>query len=64
MVWTAVRKGGKWLWLFPAAILLHFLVDASAAVLVKTVSMPVTETLLCCMAIAVGAIGYMLARKS
>ena len=25
-VWTAVRKGGKWLWLFPAAILLHALV--------------------------------------
>ena len=63
MVWTAVRKGGKWLWLFPAAILLHFVVDATAAVLVKTVSMPVTETLLFCMAVAVGAIGYMLARK-
>jgi uncharacterized membrane protein YhfC len=63
MVWTAVRRGGKWLWLFPAAILLHFVVDATAAVLVKTVSMPLVETVLMCMAVALGAAAWMLARK-
>ena len=33
MVWTAVRRSGKWFWLFPAAILLHALVDSIAVVL-------------------------------
>ena len=63
MVWTAVRKGGKWLWLFPAAILLHFLVDGMAVILSKSASTVVVETLVFCFAIAVGAIGFMLARK-
>ena len=63
MVWTAVRKGGKWLWLFPAAILLHLLVDGCAVLLAKSASMLLTETLLFCMALATGAIGWMLARK-
>lgn len=63
MVWTAVRKGGKWLWLFPAAILLHFVVDGSAVILSKSVSMWAVETLIFCMALAVGAIGCLLARK-
>ena len=63
MVWTAVRKGGKWLWLCPAAILLHFLVDGIAVVLSKSVSMVAVEIVLFCLAIAVGAIGFMLARK-
>lgn len=63
MVWTAVRKGGKWLWLFPAAILLHFLVDGCAVILAKSVSMAVVEIILSAMAIAVGAIAWALARK-
>lgn len=62
-VWTAVRKGGKWLWLFPAAILLHFLVDASAVLLMKSVSLVVLETIVCAMAVAVGAAAIMLAKK-
>ena len=64
MVWTAVRKGGKWLWLFPAAILLHCAVDASAVILSKSVSSVTVEIIVFCFAIAVGAIGWMLARKS
>ena len=36
MVWVAVRKGGKWLWLFPAAIALHAIVDAGAVLLQKS----------------------------
>jgi Predicted membrane protein len=63
IVWTAVRKGGKWLWLFPAAILLHFLVDALAVVLTKSVGLAAVEAVIFAMAIAIGAIGYMLARK-
>ena len=62
-VWTAVRKGGKWLWLFPAAILIHFLVDASAVLLMDSVSMAVLETIVCAMAVAVGAAAVMLAKK-
>ena len=63
IVWTAVRKGGKWRWLFPAAILLHALVDACAVVLSKSVSASVVEIIIFSMAIAVGAAGYMLAKK-
>ena len=62
-VWTAVRKGGKWLWLFPAAILIHFLVDASAVLLMDSVSMAMLETIVCAMAVAVGAAAVMLAKK-
>ena len=62
-VWTAVRKGGKWLWLFPAAILLHFLVDASAVLLMKSVSMVALEAIVSAMAVAVGAAAVMLAKK-
>lgn len=62
-VWTAVRKGGKWLWLFPAAILIHFLVDASAVLLMDSVSMAVLETIVCAMAVAVGSSAVMLAKK-
>ncbi len=63
MVWAAVRKGGKWLWLFPAAILLHALVDGVAVLLAKSVSMVAVEAIIFAMALAVGAMGYMLARK-
>ncbi|MCR5070806.1 MAG: YhfC family intramembrane metalloprotease [Bacteroidales bacterium] len=63
IVWTAIRKGGKWLWLFPAAILLHALVDACAVTLSKSVSVTIVELIICSMAIAVGAAGYMLVKK-
>ena len=63
IVWTAIRKSGKWLWLFLAAILLHALVDACAVVLSKSVSASVVEIIIFSMAIAVGAAGCMLARK-
>ena len=63
LVWAAVRKGGKYLWLFPAAILIHFLVDAGAVVLSKSVSMVSTEIIICAEAIAVGAIAFMVAKQ-
>lgn len=63
IVWTAVRKGGKWLWLFPAAILLHALVDALAVIISKSVGMLATEIVVFALAIAVGSIGWMLAKR-
>ena len=62
IVWTAVRRGGKWLWLFPAAFLLHFVVDAVTVILAKTVSMVAVETVVFAMALAVGAIAFMLGK--
>ena len=63
MVWVAVRKGGKWLWLFPAAIALHAVVDAGAVMLHKSVGMVPLELIVTAEAIAVAAIGYMSAKK-
>lgn len=63
MVWVAVRKGGRWLWLFPAAILLHASVDAGAVLLQKSVGMITLEIIVMAEAIAVAAIGYLVARK-
>ena len=63
LVWVAVRKGGRWLWLFPAAILLHALVDAGAVLMQKSVGMVPLEFILTAEALAVGAMGYMLAKK-
>ena len=58
MVWTAVRRGGKWLWLFPAAFFLHFLVDAVTVVLAKSAGMVAVEAIVFAMAVAVGAIAW------
>ena len=63
LVWTAVRRGGKWMWLFPAAILLHALVDGVVVVLSKSVGMVAVEVVICAIAIAVGAMGWMLGKK-
>lgn len=63
MVWVAVRKGGKWLWLFPAAIALHAIVDAGAVLLQKSAGMVPLELIVTSEAIAVSAIGYMLSKK-
>ena len=64
LVWAAVRKGGKWLWLFPAAILLHALVDAGAVLLQKSVGMVLLELILMSEAVAVGAGAYMIAKRN
>ena len=64
LVWAAVRKGGKWMWLFPAAMLLHFVVDAAVVLLAGTVSTVMVETIVFAMAVSVGAIACMVARKA
>ena len=63
LVWSAVRKGGKWLWLFPAAIALHAVVDAGAVMLHKSVGMVPLELIVTAEAIAVAAIAYMVSKK-
>lgn len=63
LVWAAVRKGGKWLWLFPAAILLHALVDALAVLLQKSVGMIPLELIVTAEAVAAGAIAILVAKK-
>ena len=64
LVWVAVRKAGKWIWLYPAAILLHALVDGLAVVLSKSAGTVAIECIILSMAIAIAAIAWMVARKS
>ena len=64
LVWAAVRKGGKWLWLFPAAILLHALVDGLAVILSKSAGMVTVELIVMALAIAVAALAWQVARKA
>ena len=65
LVWAAVRKGGKWFWLFPAAILLHALVDGLAVILSKTSAGLVTvELIIMALAIAVAALAWLVARMA
>ena len=63
LVWVAVRKGGKWLWLFPAAIVLHAIVDAGTVLLQKSTGLVPLELIVMAEAIAVASIGYNVAKK-
>ena len=63
LVWAAVSKGGRWLWLFPAAILLHAIVDAGAVLLSKSAGTLSLELIVTAQAVAVAAIAYMVAKK-
>ena len=63
LVWAAVRKGGKRMWLFPAAILIHALVDGLAVLLQKSVSMFALELIVTAMALATAAAAYLVAKK-
>ena len=62
LVWAAVRKGGKWLWLFPAAIVLHAAVDAGVVLLQKSVGLVPLELIVTVEALAVVALGCLAAR--
>ena len=64
LVWVAVSKGGRWLWLFPAAILLHAVVDAGVVMLSKSAGTFQLELIVTAEAIAVAAIAFMVAKKS
>ena len=64
LVWAAARKGGKWLWLFPAAILLHALVDGVAVILAKHTGAVTVELIILAMAVAVAGLAWLVARKA
>ena len=64
IVWTGVRKGGKWLWLFPLAILLHATVDGCLVPMMKSVGMIPIELIVSAEAIAVAALAWLIARKA
>ena len=64
MVWVAVRRRGKWLWLFPAAIALHAFVDAGVVILQKSIGIVPIEIIITAEAVAVAAIGYMVSKKA
>ncbi|MBR4772482.1 MAG: YhfC family intramembrane metalloprotease [Bacteroidales bacterium] len=64
LVWAAVRKGGKWLWLFPAAILLHALVDGVAVIMSKSLGMFAVELIITVMAVAISLLAWLVARKA
>ena len=63
LVWVAVRRGGKWLWLFPAAIALHAIVDAGAVLLIKSAGEVALELIVMAEAIAVAAIAFMVVKR-
>lgn len=64
LVWTAVRKGGKWMWLFPAAILIHALVDGTLVMLQKSISAAALETICFAEALVLAAVAFLIARKA
>ncbi len=63
LVWVAVRKGGKWLWLFPAAIALHALIDGVVVLLQKSVGLVVLESLIMVAAVGVAVLAYRVVKK-
>ena len=63
-VWFAVKKGGKKIWFFPLAILLHAFVDGSMVLINKlTGSVAVTEIYIWIMAILVDLLGIYVWKK-
>ena len=64
LVWAAARRGGKWFWLFPAAILLHALVDGIAVIISKQTGMVAVELIVMAMAVALAALAWLVARKA
>lgn len=63
LVFTAVRKGGRFIWLYPVAILLHALVDGIAVMMNGQVNTVVLEVVIMCMAIAIAGLAYIVDKK-
>ena len=63
LVFTAVRKGGRFIWLYPVAILLHALVDGIAVMMSGQVSNVVIEIVIMSMAIAFASMAFIIDRK-
>jgi len=63
LVFTAVRKGGRFIWLYPVAILLHALVDGIAVMMSGNVNNVVIEVVVMCMAVAFAGLAYIINKK-
>ena len=63
MMWVGVRKGGKWLWMLPAMILLHAFVDGTLVLLQKSVSTLALEAICFAEAILVAFLAWNVAKK-
>ena len=64
LVWVAVRKGGKWLWLFPAAIALHALVVGGFTMLRYSVGRVTLDLVLTAAAVAVAVFAYRIVKDT
>ncbi|MBR4660936.1 MAG: YhfC family intramembrane metalloprotease [Bacteroidales bacterium] len=62
LMWTAVRRGGRWLWLALVPFLIHFLVDTLAVVLSRSTGMFEVEVYIFAMVLAIAAITWLLVR--
>ncbi len=63
MMWVGVRKGGKWLWILPAMILLHAFIDGNLVILQKYVSTVALEAICFAEAILVAFLAMHVAKK-
>lgn len=64
LVWVAARKGGRWIWLLPAAILIHAFVDGLLVFLQKSVSVFSLELICFIEALVVAWFALFIARKA
>ena len=64
LVWTAVRKGGRWMWLLPATILIHAFVDGMLVFLQKSVSIFALETICFVEALVIACFALFIAKKA
>lgn len=64
LVWTAVRKGGGWMWLLPASILIHTFVDGLLVFLLNSVSAFAIETICFVEALVVACFALFIAKKA
>lgn len=62
-VWKAVCGGGRWILLFPVAILVHALVDGIAVVVSKSAGMLPTEIIICALALAAASAAWLIWRS-
>ena len=58
-----MRKGGRFIWLYPVAILLHALVDGIAVMMSGQVSNVVIEIVIMSMAIAIASLAFIIDQK-
>ena len=64
LVFVAVRKGGRFIWLFPSAILLHALVDGIVVLIADGIPMVIVEVIVMAMAIAVAGMAFTIHRRT